>query len=88
MAAAKPAAMTPDPYSRPRASIVAAAAAEELVVTLEDDELVGAAPPLDVVVALPVVEDAAELVVLEGDAASATGTNWPQFFFSFVWHSA
>jgi hypothetical protein len=88
MAAAKPTAMTPDPYSRPRANIVAAAAADELVVTLEEDELVGAVPLPDVVVALLVVEAAAEVVVLEGDAASATGANWPQFCASAVLQSA
>lgn len=83
MAAAKPAATIPDPYSRPRASIVGAAALGELVVegsAAEEEGPVGDEPPALEVVAAAVLEALVELAELEGATASAAGISLPHFF--------
>jgi len=73
-AAATPAATTPDPYSRPKAIIVAAAAFEDEVVTAlpEGDE--GGAP----------VAEEVELEVDEGAAVKFVLSRVPQSFARFA----
>ena len=70
-AAATPTATTPDPYSRPKAIIVAAAAFElEVVALVAPDEVVAAA-----------VAEADELLeVDEGAAVKLAMSRVPQFF--------
>jgi hypothetical protein len=75
-AAATPTATTPDPYSRPKASIVAAAAL--------DDEEDGAVEPVLVAAVAVGVAEAEELLVDEAAAVKLVVLRVPQLLSRFV----